>query len=179
MTDRIETLAEGVTLYCGDCREILPSLCVSGSCCSPTACGGFGYCRDINVTGCLLASDPPYGNCSLDGGKIAKLKRNYDPNVRAHIWPDLKGNDEPFDPTSLLICDRLILWGANNYASRLPDSSCWLSWDRKMGRASDSNIGEAELAYVRGLPYKTIRMFRHMWAGFQRDSEVGEVHVHP
>ena len=26
MTGRIETLAEGVTLYLGDCREILPTL---------------------------------------------------------------------------------------------------------------------------------------------------------
>lgn len=183
--------------------------CLNEHCYSPVACGGFGYCREINIRGglsepvrignatlylgdcrtvlpslaigddALIVSDPPYANGALNGGKIARSRRGYDPNVRGHIWPDVIGNDAPFNPGGLLLFPNLILWGANNYASRLPDSPCWLAWDRKMTDAAKSNIGDAELAYVRGLPYKTIRMFRHMWAGFQRDSEVGEKHVHP
>ncbi len=39
MTVRVEHLAEGVTLYCGDCREVLP---------------------DIGRVDCLV-TDPPYG----------------------------------------------------------------------------------------------------------------------
>jgi DNA modification methylase len=148
----------GCELYLGDCREILPTL-------GPV---------DAVVT------DPPYGNGALDGGKIVRASRSYDPLVRGHIWPDLPGNDLPFEPDHLLsIAHRQIIWGANNFASRLPDSACWLSWDRKTGRAADSNIGDCELAWVRGVSYKTIRAFRHMWAGFQRDSEVGHQHLHP
>lgn len=155
---RTETITEGVTLYLGDSREILPT---------------------IDHIDAALISDPPYANGALDGGKIVRAKRSYDPNATGHIWPDLKGNDTPFNPLPLLRFNCVVLWGANNYASRLPDSACWLAWDRKMDRAAKSNIGDGELAFVKGLPFKTIRMFRHMWAGFQRDSEVGQKHVHP
>ena len=155
---RVEHLAEGVTLYLGDCGEIIPTLDL------------------VDVT---VISDPPYANGALNGGKIVRAKRAYDPGATGHVWPDLVGNDAPFDPALLLPFKNLVLWGANNYASRLPDSSCWFAWDRKMDRAAKSHIGDGELAFVRGLPFKTIRMFRHMWAGFQRDSEVGQKHVHP
>lgn len=155
---RKEVLAEGIELYLGDCHEILP---------------------DLPREGVAVVSDPPYANGALNGGKPSRVKRGYDSKVVGNIWPDLIGNKIPFDPQALLTFKNIVLWGANNYASKLPDSSCWLAWDRKMNRAAKSNIGDGELAYVSGLPFKTIRMFRHMWAGFQRDSEVGQKHLHP
>jgi DNA modification methylase len=48
---RIETLAEGVTLYLGDCREILPTL------------------GKVDA----VVTDPPYG-IGMDGGKVGKAE---------------------------------------------------------------------------------------------------------
>ncbi len=72
---RVEHLAEGVTLYCGDCRDVLPTL------------GKF----DAVVT------DPPYkvtsgGFCDLEGGFGGWIKDSYD-NKGAIVICDLDWED--------------------------------------------------------------------------------------
>ena len=68
-----------------------------------------------------------------------------------------------------------VLWGANHYASRLPDSAAWLVWDKRGGTA-ENNLSDCELAWcnVGG----SARLKMHMWNGLCRDSEIGE-HLHP
>lgn len=161
-----EDAKAGITIYCGDCREILPALVAER--------GPF----DLTLT------DPPYGVSAIKADAAprhrfaANVPRRY--RWQAHQHEPVAGDDEPFDPQHLLsLAPAAVLWGANNYASRLPDSAFWLAWDRKDARAADSNITEVELAAVLGHRFKTIRIFRHMWAGFQRDSEVGERVLHP
>lgn len=61
MTHRIEHLAEGVALHCGDCREILPSL--------------------PNVD--AVVTDPPYEIAAVGGGIGAK--RKYLADISGHI----------------------------------------------------------------------------------------------
>lgn len=151
----------GITIYHGDCREILPAL------------------RRFDL--CL--TDPPYG-VDIDTDNVRRARGNRTGQQggqgRPVSFPKVAGDGRPFDPAPLLpIASAHILWGANNYASRLPDSACWLAWDRKCGKAADSDITEAELAAVLGHRFKTVRVFRHMWAGFQRDSEVGDRVLHP
>jgi site-specific DNA-methyltransferase (adenine-specific) len=51
MSERVETLADGVTLYCGDCRAILPTL------------------GRVDA----IVTDPPYGNSNHDGDYNAVL----------------------------------------------------------------------------------------------------------
>lgn len=150
----------GITIYHGDCREILPGL------------GRFD----------LLLTDPPYGVSAIkaDAAVRHRFAANATRRWQAHQHEPIAGDDEPFDPAHILcVAEASVLWGANNYASRLPDSPCWLAWDRKDARAADSNITEVELAAVLGHRFKTVRIFRHMWAGFQRDSEVGLRVLHP
>jgi site-specific DNA-methyltransferase (adenine-specific) len=166
---RIETIAEGVTLYLGDCREILPTLGAD----------------DITTSDVVIA-DPPYG-INLQTKNAGRDHRPYQKagditrsaKTKKHDFDAIIGDDRPFDPSDLLLFPNLILWGANNYADQLPASHCWLSWDKKCGKASDSDIGDCELAWTRGIRFKTVRAFRHMWAGFQRDSEVGDIRYHP
>jgi site-specific DNA-methyltransferase (adenine-specific)/modification methylase len=69
----------------------------------------------------------------------------------------------------------VILWGANHYASKLPDSAAWLVWDKRDGTAENA-LSDCELAWcnVGG----SARLKRHMWNGLCRDSEIG-VHLHP
>jgi site-specific DNA-methyltransferase (adenine-specific) len=151
----------GITIYCGDCRDILPGL------------GTFD----------LLLTDPPFG-LNIDT-RNAKRNRGYRTGMqggacRAVDMPRVIGDDSPFDPRPLLGAARaLVLWGANHYSSRLPDTPFWLTWDRKAGRGARSTVTDCELAAVYGHRFRTVRLFRHMWAGFQRDSEVGARALHP
>lgn len=150
---------DGITIFHGDCREILPSL------------GRFD----------LLLTDPPYGVAvKTSNASSQRGFRPYSPNGRAVDMPPVHGDNAPFEPGFLMPLARFhILWGANNYACRLPGSPFWLVWDRKYGGGADSDITDCELAAVFGHRFKTVRMFRHLWAGFQRGSEAGEKVLHP
>lgn len=151
----------GIVIYHGDCREILPGL------------GRFD----------LLLSDPPYG-IDLKTDNRTRDQRKRGPG-KSHVWRSIEhervhGDNEPFDPAPLMACaSAKILWGANNYASRLPDSPIWLVWDRKCGRTGETVQSDAELAAVFGHTRTTVRIFRHLWSGYQRDSEVGTRVLHP
>jgi site-specific DNA-methyltransferase (adenine-specific) len=137
---------DAVTIYHGDCREILPSV--------------------KDEVGLLLA-DPPYG-ISIETDSSSRSRR-----AVGRKFPPVHGDDKPFDPSHLTGFRPCVLFGANNYASRLPDSGAWIVWDRQSG---DSNTADAELAWTncRG----TVRTFRHLWNGVLRGSEIGS-HVHP
>jgi site-specific DNA-methyltransferase (adenine-specific) len=110
----------------------------------------------------LVHADPPYG-IELD--------------TRAR-WPWLddfpavEGDAAPYDPAPLLALDRpTVLWGANHYASRLPDVKGWLAWDKATKNGLDLKQAEIEFAWstITARP----QCFRHMWSGAFRDSERG------
>lgn len=145
------------TIYHGDCREIIPRL--------PKAD--------------LLLTDPPYG-IGVATNNAQKMRGcRLSPNCPSIDYPKVFGDDVPFNPDHLLNFDNAVLWGANNYADRLPVSPCWFVWDRKDGTGAKCSVTDCELAWVRGLPFKTVRLFSHMWVGFRRDSEVGMRSLHP
>jgi site-specific DNA-methyltransferase (adenine-specific) len=145
-------------------------------------------CEDVigDVRADLVLTDPPYG-ISLKTYNPSRVVRPYTKkgdiqrvaSAIDHRFTRIVGDESAFDPECLLGFANLVLWGANHYAHLLPPSPCWFSWDKKCERAADSTIGDCELAWVRGLPFVTVRAFRHMWAGFQRDSQVGDKRLHP
>lgn len=72
---------------------------------------------------------------------------------------------------------RHVWWGGNHYAASagLPDSSCWLVWDKENGA---THFADAELAWTNH--GGAVRMFRHQWNGMLRASERGKgSRVHP
>lgn len=160
----------GIQIFHGDCREILPQL--------PAIPGPD-----------LVLTDPPYGaGLSVDyADRFQVSKRN--PVKGGRWWANadrssvgrhdpIIGDDVPFDPSHLLGYSRLVLWGANFYASRLPDSGGWIVWDKRRGiEGATWPMSEAELAWT-NLGHKGVRVFRHRWFGLIRDSEHGE-HFHP
>ena len=135
-----------VQLYCGDCLEILPML-------EPESV-------DAVIT------DPPYGiGYNRNTKHKGQVKR-----------PTVIGDDEPFDPAPLLRFAKLILWGANCYASRLPDSKTWLCWKKTLTNGDKGQAADFELAWARGIGRS--RFFQHLWAGCYRASEAGQFY-HP
>jgi 16S rRNA G966 N2-methylase RsmD len=68
----------------------------------------------------------------------------------------------------------LIFWGANHYASALPDSSAWIVWDKEN---AGTTFADAELAWTN--QDTAVRIFRHMWNGLLKDSERNEKRIAP
>ncbi|MET4210484.1 DNA methyltransferase [Bradyrhizobium sp. LA2.1] len=115
---RIETIAEGVTLYLGDCREILPTLTR----------------HDATVT------DPPYG---INAARDRKSQKHGWRDYAAPGW-DLER--PPSDLIKLILgsAKHTIVWGGNYFTDSLPPSSKWLSWDKGQ---TDFSLADFELAW--------------------------------
>ncbi|BCW88068.1 hypothetical protein sos41_12060 [Alphaproteobacteria bacterium SO-S41] len=113
-----------------------------------------------------LISDPPYGIAYVPGAgaqhKFAGVA--------------IAGDDRPFDPRPLLgLAPITCLWGANHYASRLPDSPGWLVWDKRIGKLR-THQADGELAWTNSR--RPARVKNLLWSGAARTGERGE-HWHP
>ena len=138
-----------VQLYHGDCLEFMRTL-PAGS-------------VDAVVT------DPTYGINHKRGrarnrGKGITLGTN-----------GIIGDKTPFDPRPFLNFPIVLLWGANWYSDKLPGGR-WLIWD-KQEHGGSGDFSEAEIAWCN--TGQSIKIFRHMWLGVQRASEVGDTRLHP
>lgn len=118
----------------------------------------------------LVHADPPYGMSEpTDRRGRSKTAEKWRTNSN---YPPIEGDDRPFDPAPILALSRpLVTWGANHYASRLPDSPSWWTWDKRDGTGSNCN-SDGELAWTS--IGASARIFHHMWNGLCRASEIGE-----
>jgi site-specific DNA-methyltransferase (adenine-specific) len=87
-----------------------------------------------------LVSDPPYGIAYCHGARKGGRLMGTDGMA-------IVGDDQPFDPAPFLRFATVCLWGANNFASRLPDSRAWLVWDKRDGIPSNDQA-DCELAWT-------------------------------
>ena len=146
---------DAVTIYHGDCREIVPTL------------GMFDLCL----------TDPPYGIGESSekiksrqrkaGGKSQALADQQD--YGTFSWDNKPISDE-------LICSmfdisrHLCVWGGNYY--EMPPSPSWLVWDKKNGA---NDFADAELAWTNyGC---AVRLKQHLWNGMLRKGH--ELRFHP
>ncbi len=141
---------KGITIYCGDCREILPQL------------GRFD----------LLLTDPPYGIGEAAGKNKSRTK--------LAIAKDYGDSDWDNETPSVELLDSLrgasgsqVIFGGNYFV--LPPSSCWLVWDKVNGQ---SDFADCELAWTNR--DSAVRMFKWQWAGMlQENMSRKEYREHP
>ena len=135
---------DGITIYHGDCRQVLPFL------------GEFD----------LLLTDPPYGLGDKWNGGAGGEKTSWRiPQHEAKQW-DMTISDAL--PVAMEHGKHAIVWGGNYYA--LPAARCWLIWDKKQN--DEWTTGQAEMAWTN--LDRTIRVFRMAQCEAHMPSQMGK-----
>ena len=141
----------------------------------------------------MVFTDPPYGIDIVRGnvaeiGDFGRVAQPAGPRksgpvkgkvVDPKVYRKVVGDDKPFDPTFLLnLADTTLIFGANNFASKLPDMPGWIVWDKGISEKADFSSCELVWCNVGG----HIVRYNFMWAGLiragARDAELKE-RVHP
>jgi DNA modification methylase len=137
---------KGITIYHGDCLEIIPEL----------------EAVDLCLT------DPPYGigaykTGTMGGGVLAK-QSSYDKTD----W-DSKPIDFNLLWKLLSLGKYACCFGGNYYP--VPPASCWLVWDKENGR---NNFADCELAWTNY--GRAARLIKHQWNGMLRKNKEPRYH---
>jgi DNA modification methylase len=133
---RKEILAEGVELYLGDCREILPTL------------------GKVDA----VVTDPPYGIGRDKGNQVTRGSGFYSIQLRKQYDDDW--DYRPADDLLHLILaasDSAIVWGGNFFTSVLPENGHWLVWDKQNTMPTFS---DCELAWT-NVPKRSVKVIRY------------------
>jgi len=141
---------ELVTIYHGDCLEVLPSLAPAD----------------------LVLTDPPYGV-----GENARRVASREKLAACTDYGEFTWDKRPASPeelaATLAAAPKAIIWGGN-YFDLVP-SKAWLVWDKLNG---ENDFADAELAWTN--LDQAVRVFRFLWAGMLRAGEMrGRKRVHP
>lgn len=172
MTHQKHVITRGAltaTLYCGDCLEVVDAL-LRNSLNSTTASLETDE-TDPDPRKWCIVSDPPYGIGYVHGADSGNLA-----GPTKFQGVAVSGDEKPFDPSPWLEFPTVALWGANHYASRLPDSACWLVWDKR-DQLFRNDQADCELAWTN--LKSPARLIRHLWSGMLKDSERGQPRLHP
>ena len=127
----------------------------------------------------LCYTDPPYG-INEKGDRTARktgLAKN-------HNFKDFKDDTIDYAVEAYQIVEgvlnvpRQVWWGANYYCHALPQSNNWFVWDKRVEEKMADTQSDCELAWVKS-KWSSVRIFRHLWKGFNKDSERNQQRVHP
>ena len=133
---------DGITIYHGDCREVLPS--------------------DARFD--AIVTDPPYGigyKSNHNSGRTGEWAKW----CRDENFDSIAGDDGPFDPKPWVTTLPTVFFGANYFADKLPPSRCWVTWDKRDGMPSN-DFADCEMIWTNF--DKPSRVYRHLWSGLVR-----------
>lgn len=151
----------GITIYHGDCRAIVPTL---------------------HEAPALVLADPPYGANIVrknGNGVFRGQGRTVNRAPTRAYQATIGDEDSTAAQTGAALClaqypDAIhIWWGANYYADVLPLSRCWFVWDKE----NSGDFADVELAWTN--IDSAARIFRHMWNGMMKASERDTPRTHP
>lgn len=119
-----------------------------------------------------VITDPPYGmNNNVFSGRFSGGERARGSDI-SNPWADpIANDDQPFDPTPWLGFDKVVLWGFQHFASRLPVGST-LVWIKKDAHLWGTFLSDADLAWMKG--GCGVYCFQRNWSGFSRLVTVGK-----
>lgn len=141
---------DNVTLYHGDCLELLKSI--------PTG--------SID----LVLTDPPYGKKADKGtnGFGSAKNRRYGGG-----WDSKRPAKEVFDEI-FRVAKNVVIFGGNYFADILPPSNHWIFWDKKGDIAFQNPFADGELIYTSFK--KPIKKIVFKQQGFITDSKDKRYH---
>ena len=127
----------------------------------------------------LVLTDPPYGigiNGSKLGGKSPdKTGKLYDANSWDIKEWDLTTPDQSVFDEIKRISKQQIIFGYNYFPEKVGASKGLIIWDKKE-KVPSNNYSDAEIA---SCSFGNAKIYRHMWSGLCKDSEVCEKTIHP
>ena len=133
---------EWVTIYHGDCREILPEL------------------PKVD----LVLTDPPYG-ISLDLSWLESVNKKRLPSKSID---KIIGDDGSLDLDLLFDYPRWVVFGFPYILSK--KATGWLVWDKQPGLMDADRTMTTPVEMALTNCWKGFRMVRCMWAGYMRDN---------
>jgi site-specific DNA-methyltransferase (adenine-specific) len=142
-----------IDLWFGDCLSILPTL------------------GKVDA----IVADPPYGmKWNTDSTRFTANQHKRG-DGRAD-WGEIASDDQPFDPSPWLGFPKVILFGANHYAAKLPVGTT-LVWLKKADHLFGTFLSDAEIGWMKG--GHGVYVFRKQFPPPCRMKEGGGKVAHP
>ena len=115
----------GITIYCADCRDVLPQLPEDAA----------------------IVSDPPYGMRRHGRYQCGANSDSHVAGFRSNAFGQtVHGDDKPFDPSPWLKFPEVILWGFNHFPQALSKGSVFV-WLKRYDDGFATFLSDAELAW--------------------------------
>ena len=122
-----------------------------------------------------VISDPPYGmDWDTDSKRFSAgtIQRG----IGRDDWGKIANDKAPFDPTPWLHFPRVVLWGQNHFAQRLPVGTT-LVWEKKEPHLWGTFLSDAEVAWMKG--GHGVYLYRENFPPPSRQAEAGGHCAHP
>jgi len=121
--------------------------------------------------------DPPYGGVTQGGYMRNQISGGVAQNKVYHlaIW-GCKAPTAEYFAELIRVSKNQVIWGGNYYANMLPNSQCWIVWDKC--KPEGVSYADFEMAWTSF--DRAARLFRFMWHGMlQGDMQHKETKIHP